>query len=158
MLVLPQSALSNGSCSSTSMKRIALSEATAEVTIKVPFFDVDMMRIVWHGHYIKYFEVARCALLDKINYNYLEMERSGYAWPIVDCRIKFVKPAIFNKEISVRAKLVEFENRIKISYQIFDIETGVKLTSGFTVQVAVDGATGEMCFVSPEQLRSKFLC
>ena len=35
------------------------------VNIDVPFFDVDMMDVVWHGHYIKYFEVARCALLDQ---------------------------------------------------------------------------------------------
>lgn len=38
----------------------------AEVEIQVPFFDVDSMDVVWHGHYIKYFEVARCALLDHI--------------------------------------------------------------------------------------------
>ena len=33
--------------------------------IEVPFYDIDPMDIVWHGNYIKYFEVARCALLKK---------------------------------------------------------------------------------------------
>ena len=37
--------------------------------IEVPFFDVDVMQIVWHGHYVKYLEVARCAFLDAIGYN-----------------------------------------------------------------------------------------
>jgi len=48
-----------------------------EVEIEVPFFDVDLMEIVWHGHYLKYFEVARCALLDKIGYNYMQMRASA---------------------------------------------------------------------------------
>ncbi|MGE8385221.1 MAG: acyl-CoA thioesterase, partial [Pseudomonas putida] len=40
----------------------------AEVEVLVPFFDVDMMEVVWHGHYVKYLEVARCALLDKLGH------------------------------------------------------------------------------------------
>ena len=42
----------------------------AEIELVVPFFDVDMMEVVWHGHYVKYFEEARCALLDKLGHNY----------------------------------------------------------------------------------------
>ena len=40
----------------------------AEIELQVPSFDVDMMEVVWHGHYVKYFEQARCALLDKLVY------------------------------------------------------------------------------------------
>jgi acyl-CoA thioester hydrolase len=35
------------------------------VDLEIPFHDVDMMQVVWHGHYAKYFEIARCALLEK---------------------------------------------------------------------------------------------
>lgn len=38
----------------------------ASVNLEIPFHDVDMMAVVWHGHYAKYFEIARCALLEKI--------------------------------------------------------------------------------------------
>ncbi len=41
----------------------------------MPFFDVDSMNVVWHGHYVKYLEVARCALLDQIGHNYNDMLR-----------------------------------------------------------------------------------
>lgn len=41
----------------------------AEVEMQVQFFDLDPMQIVWHGNYVKYLEVVRCALLDKIDYN-----------------------------------------------------------------------------------------
>jgi acyl-CoA thioester hydrolase len=50
---------------------------STEIDIEIPFYDVDMMAIVWHGHYAKYFEIARYALLEKIDYNYLQMCDSG---------------------------------------------------------------------------------
>jgi len=42
---------------------------SAEAEIQVQFFDLDPMQVVWHGHYVKYLEVARCALLNTIDYN-----------------------------------------------------------------------------------------
>jgi acyl-CoA thioester hydrolase len=42
----------------------------AEIDVVVPFFDVDSLEIVWHGHYVKYLEIARCALLDELGHNY----------------------------------------------------------------------------------------
>jgi len=121
----------------------------ASVTLEVPFFDVDMMDIVWHGHYVKYFEVARCALLDKINHNYTQMRDSGYAWPVVDIKLRYIKGAIFGQEITVTADLIEWQERLKINYLISDAQTGERLTRGSSIQVAVDVASGEMQFVTP---------
>jgi acyl-CoA thioester hydrolase len=59
---------------------------TEETEFKVEFYDVDSMDIVWHGNYVKYFEKARCALLDKIGYGYQEMRASGYAFLVTDLR------------------------------------------------------------------------
>lgn len=117
--------------------------------IKVPFYDVDSMRIVWHGHYVKYIEDARCELLDKLGYNYLAMEESGYIWPIVDMRLKYVASAKFAGTIRVYAFLVEYESRMKIAYEIYDLATGKVLNKAHTVQVAVDIESEEMQFESP---------
>ena len=35
-----------------------------EIKIRVPFFDLDPMQIVWHGNYLNYFEMARAALFE----------------------------------------------------------------------------------------------
>ena len=102
----------------------------AEVQLSVPFHDVDMMEIVWHGHYAKYFEIARCALLDSISYNYVEMKDSGYAWPIIELKTRFIKPARFGQDILVKAKVAEYELRLKIDYLIVDAEQGTRLTKG----------------------------
>jgi len=42
--------------------------------LEIPFYDVDAYRIVWHGNYPKYFEVARCQLLEEIGFPYEKME------------------------------------------------------------------------------------
>jgi acyl-CoA thioester hydrolase len=127
----------------------------ASVDVAVPFHDVDMMEVVWHGHYAKYFEIARCALLDKIAYNYPQMRESGYSWPVIDLSMRYVKPAVFGQIITVQADIVEWENRLKINYLIIDKLTGARLTKGSSIQVAVDMQSKTMCFESPKILFKK---
>jgi len=122
----------------------------ADTEILVPFFDVDTMNVVWHGHYVKYLEVARCALLDKIGHNYDAMVASGYAWPVIDLQLRYVRGAVFGQKLNVRANLVEWENRLKISYLISDLHSGERLTRAMSVQVAVDMSSREMQLASPK--------
>jgi acyl-CoA thioester hydrolase len=127
----------------------------AEAEVQVQFFDLDPMEVVWHGHYVKYLEMARCALLDTIDYNYAQMKASGYAWPVIDMHLRYVDSARFGQRLKVRAEIVEWENRLKIEYLITDAASGHRLLRGSTTQVAVDMATHEMCFVSPAVLLQK---
>ncbi|KRW61628.1 acyl-CoA thioesterase [Pseudomonas sp. TTU2014-080ASC] len=122
----------------------------AEIELQVQFYDVDMMEVVWHGHYVKYFEQARCALLDKLGHNYTQMRDAGYAWPIIDLQVRYMRGAQFGQKLIVRADLVEWENRLKINYLIVDAETGERMTRGSSVQVAVEIASREMQFVCPK--------
>lgn len=123
--------------------------------IDIPFQDIDAMEIVWHGNYPRYLEIARCALLDCIDYDYPQMRASGYAWPVIDMRIKYIKPLHFKQRIRVRSELKEYENRLKIDFLISDAISGEKLCKAYTIQVAVDIKTQEMCFVSPPVIREK---
>jgi len=125
---------------------------SAEVDVEVPFFDVDPMRVVWHGHYVKYVELGRCALLRKIDYDYPQMEASGYLWPVIELQLRYVAPARFGQIVTVRAELLEYENRLKIGYAIRDRASGERLTKGYSVQVAVEAKSMEMQLVSPRVL------
>jgi len=127
----------------------------ADVQVTIPFHDIDIMEIAWHGHYVKYFEIARCELLGKLNYDYPDMRDSGYAWPVIDVRLRYARPAHYNQVLNVRAVLKEWENRLKVDYIITDAKSGERLTRGHTVQVAVDMSDGEMCFASPQILLDK---
>jgi acyl-CoA thioester hydrolase len=128
---------------------------SAEVEIQVQFYDLDPMEVVWHGNYVKYLEVARCALLDAIGYNYAEMKASGYMWPIIEMNLRYAAPATFGQRLRLRAEIVEWENRLRIDYLASDAATGRRLNRATTTQVAVDIASGEMCFVSPPILFEK---
>ena len=121
----------------------------SEVEVEVPFHDADPMGVTWHGNYFRYMESARAALLDGIGYNYRQMLESGYLWPLVDARIKYVRPTTFGQHLRVTATLAEYENRLKIAYTITDVASGDVVTEATTTQAAVHGATGEMLFVSP---------
>ena len=119
-----------------------------EIEVRVPFFDVDSMDVVWHGHYVKYLEVARCALLDEIGHNYVQMKAAGYVWPVIDVQLRYVSAARFGQRLTVRAELVEWRNRLKIHYLLSDAQTGERVTRASTIQVAVTTA-GEMQLLSP---------
>ncbi|APW43102.1 acyl-CoA thioesterase [Rhodoferax saidenbachensis] len=123
-----------------------------EIEISPAFHDLDPMDIVWHGNYVKYLELARDALMAKYHYDYPQMRASGYAWPIVDLRLKYVGMVSYGQRIKVRARIVEWECRLKIEYLITCAETGARLNKATSVQVALDIQTREMCWVCPPVL------
>ena len=130
-------------------------EHVAEIALSPAFHDVDAMGVVWHGHYLKYMELARCALLQSFDYDYPQMRDSGFLWPVVDMRTKYVRPARYGQRLNVRAELTEWELRMRIDYLIRDADTGEVVTRGHSIQVAVDAGNGEMCFATPEVFRKR---
>jgi acyl-CoA thioester hydrolase len=137
------------------MKPATLPDLSHEIEISPAFHDLDPMDIVWHGNYVKYLEVARCALLQRFGYDVPQMRASGYAWPIVDMRLKYVRSIEYGQRVKVRARIVEWENRLRIEYLMLDALTGRKINTAWTIQVAVDMRTREMCFVCPSVLWEK---
>jgi len=123
--------------------------------LRIPFFDCDPMAICWHGHYVKYFELARCDLFDKIDYSYRTMRDSGYSWPIIDLQIRYIQPMQFEQNIVIEAGIVEYDNYLKIKYEIRDQKSEQRLTKGSSKQVAVTIAGSEMQIVSPNIIREK---
>jgi acyl-CoA thioester hydrolase len=128
---------------------------STETVIKAQFFDLDPMNVVWHGNYARFLEQGRCELLDFLDYNYSQMEASGFAFPIVEMRVKYVAPIRFRQEIVVTTTLAEFENRLRFDYVIRDLASGAVLTRARTIQVAVRIDTGELCLESPPVLLEK---
>ena len=127
----------------------------AEVEINIEFFDIDSMRIVWHGNYINYFEIGRRALLEKIGYSYTDMEESGYAFPVIEISAKYLESLRFKDRAVVKAVLLEYENRLRIQYEIRNVKTGQITTKGVSTQMAFDIKANESCFACPQILLDK---
>ncbi|MCW8344834.1 acyl-CoA thioesterase [Vibrio sp. ZSDZ65] len=122
---------------------------TAEVSIVTSFQDADPMGVIYHGNFFRFFEEARRVLMSKIGYDYRAMQASGFAWPIIDTRVKYVKAIPFNHDIRVTAHLTEWENRLRVDYVIYDADNATRMCKAHTTQVAVSIETEEMCFASP---------
>ncbi|MCQ2053735.1 MAG: acyl-CoA thioesterase [Fibrobacter sp.] len=139
------------------MKHTATKEPiiTASVDAEVEFYEVDSMQIMWHGNYINFMERARCALLEKINYNYIDMKKDGYVWPVVDIHIKYRRPLTFRQKIRIEATLVEYELGLQLAYKFIDIETGRVTTRAESTQMAININTKETCLVSPKEFTDK---
>jgi len=127
----------------------------ATIIVEIPFHDVDLMGVAWHGHYFRYLEAARSAMFDKIRYNYREMRDSGLSWPIIDLRLRYLRPARLGQRLAVCAQLTEFELRLKVDYLITDAASGARLTKGHSIQVPVDLASGELLLGTPAILYQK---
>jgi len=128
---------------------------STETVVRAQFFDLDPMNIVWHGNYARFLEQARCEMLDRLDYNYTQMRESGFAFPIVEMRVKYVAPIRFRQDFVVTTTLVEYENRLRFDYIIRDLASGTVLTRARTIQVAVRIDTGELCLECPPVLIEK---
>jgi acyl-CoA thioester hydrolase len=60
---------------------------TTEMFIK--FSEVDSLRVVWHGHYVRYFEDGREAFGKQYGLGYLDVYEHGLAVPLIDLQVNF---------------------------------------------------------------------
>lgn len=109
----------------------------AEIEVVVPFHDIDLAQVVWHGHYLKYLENARWALMEDIDFGLDRMRESGYLWPIIDVQLRCVRYARYNDRLRVRASLAEWQQRLMINYLIVDVANHERVARARTTQVAV---------------------
>ena len=89
---------------STEKELASRERLTHEIEITPAFYDIDVMEIVYHGHYVRFLELARSALLARFNYDYPRMRDSGYGWPVVDMQTRamcFVCPPVLWERLGV---------------------------------------------------------
>jgi len=128
-------------------KHSSISEA---ISCQVAFHDVDLAQVMWHGHYLRYLENARWALMRSLDFDLATMMASGYLWPIVDLRVKYIRTANFEDRLNVRASLVEWQQRMVVNYLVIDERDGARVARAQTVQVAVRADNKELQLTMPQ--------
>ena len=118
--------------------------------LRVPFYDVDSMRVVYHGNYTKYFEEARCAYFEALGMSYNDMEASGFLLPVVSLNVKYIRSCTFGQELAVEVVREANDNLIVLHYTIRDAKSGVKCCKGTTRHAAIDAETKELFFELPD--------
>lgn len=85
------------------------SHLTHKHTIRVRFSEVDSLQIVWHGHYIKYFEEGREAFGRALGLSYLEVKEEGYATPIVNTNTSHKLPLRYGDVATIETTYINPE-------------------------------------------------
>jgi acyl-CoA thioester hydrolase len=120
--------------------------------VVVRFNEADPLGIVWHGHYLRYFEDAREAFGKKYGFAYLDFHSAGFAVPIVTAHLDYKKPSRFGDELVVECEFIpQAAAKIHFSYKIFEVNNPTQiLASGYTVQVFVSLPAFELQWDNPE--------
>ena len=104
--------------------------------VKVRFSEVDSLRIVWHGHYIKYFEEGREAFGAKYGIGYLQILEQGYLTPIVKVTCDHKKPLEYGDTAVIESRFIDNEAaKIIFEFTITKKSTGEVVATGSTTQV-----------------------
>ena len=124
--------------------------ASVEVKLKVPFHDLDPLHIVWHGNYLKYFDVARFALFEKAGVDLSDYSRKHHIiFPVTRSTAKHIIPLRYNDEFICKATVTEAVYKIIIDFEIRLTGNGRLCTRGSSDQVAVLLPEMEMQFEVP---------
>ena len=129
-----------------------------DTLVKVEFYDLDPMNVVWHGNYVKYLEAARCDMLSKLGYTYMDMKNDGFAYPVATVEMKYIKPCRFGQELKIVTMIEEIEPCLIIKYVIFDNKTDEKMFKAKTMQICVDINTQQSVYEAPENFKKKINC
>jgi acyl-CoA thioester hydrolase len=127
---------------------------SCEVKFTVPFHDLDPMQMVWHGNYLKYFDIARSALFAKSGVNLFGyFKRTDYYFPITKTTTKHVASLRYLDEFRCKATVVEAQYKIVMAFQIRLVENSQICAKGSSEQVAVKYPEKEIMFEIPEDIR-----
>jgi acyl-CoA thioester hydrolase len=124
-----------------------------EVKLRVPFHDLDPLQIVWHGNYLKYFDVARFGLFNQAGIDlYQYFLKRQIIFPVTRSAVKHIIPLRFDDEFICRATVIEAVYKIVISFEIRLSEDGRICTRGKSEQLCVTWPGLEMQFEIPSDV------
>ena len=109
---------------------------SASTTVRVRFEEVDSLRIVWHGHYLSYFEDARRAFGRHYGIDYADIRQHQLHAPLVHVEVDFLAPAVDDDLLEVTASLLKSEvAKLEFIYTVVRPADQKRLARGSSVQV-----------------------
>jgi acyl-CoA thioester hydrolase len=125
-----------------------------EIHLKVPFYDLDPMQMVWHGNYLKYFDMARSELFYAAGIDLLDyFKKTRYLFPIIKTATKHIVSLRYRDEFRCMATVVEARYKIVVEFQIRLRANNQICAKGRSEQVAVKYPETEIMFEIPAEIR-----
>ncbi|MBC7423976.1 MAG: acyl-CoA thioesterase [Ferruginibacter sp.] len=122
----------------------------SKTTILVRFNEADPLGIVWHGHYIRYFEDGREAFGNIHGLGYLEVYKQGFVIPIVSVQCDFKKPLRYGDSVIVETTYMPCEAaKMKFNYRLYNAATNELVATGSSIQVFLDKGSSMLQLINP---------
>lgn len=120
--------------------------------IRVRYGETDQMGYMYYGNYAQFYEVGRVELLRSLGMTYESMEASGIMMPVLEIKCKYLKPALYDQEITVKVIIEKMPGiRIHFNYELYN-EQEELINIGETTLVFVDMVKNKPCHPSQEFL------
>ena len=98
---------------------------------KINYYETDKMGIVHHSNYIRFFEEARCSLLEESNLPYDLMEEKGIMSPVLGVSCQYKQHVTFGDIIKIHAYIKEFTGvKFTVGYEIYNKKNNTFCVSG----------------------------
>ena len=123
---------------------------SGKIEINVRFNEADPLGIVWHGHYIRYFEDGREAFGNEYGIGYLDFYRQGVIIPIVSIQCDFKRSLKYGERVIVETIYQPCEAaKLKFEYRLFNASTNQLVATGASVQVFLSKETSVLQLTNP---------
>ena len=111
---------------------------THSTKIRVRYSETDQMGYVYNGNYAQYYEVGRVEMLRSLGMTYNKMEESGVMLPLLELKSKFIKPALYDQELTIKTTVKELPGvRMTFDYELYN-EQEELINIGSTILVFFD--------------------
>ncbi|MBM4276706.1 MAG: acyl-CoA thioesterase [Deltaproteobacteria bacterium] len=126
-----------------------------ETTIQVRFYEVDAYSVVWHGHYVGWFEVGRNELTGKFNMGPLQLKEKNLLAPVVELNCEYKFPATFGESLFIQTTMERTEvAKLIFHYRVLSQGNGKVLATGSTTHVLTD-LKGNLLYRVPPDILEK---
>ncbi|HEY1006566.1 MAG TPA: thioesterase family protein [Sphingobacteriaceae bacterium] len=120
--------------------------------IRVRYGETDQMGYMYYGNYAQFYEVGRVEMLRSLGMTYRSMEEEGIMMPVLDMKVRYLKPALYDEEITVRVILEKMPGvRMHFRYELFN-ERNELINTGETTLAFIDMKRNRPCLPSREFL------
>lgn len=126
------------------------------IELEVPFRHIDMLGVVWHGHYYAYFERARTALLRACGLDAGDLIGTRYLFFVIESKCRYAYPLHYSNRIRVTAWLKDIQHRIHIAYEIHNLTHGQRAARGHTILATTD-LEKNLLLETPDEIRRRLV-
>jgi len=107
---------------------------------------------MYYGNYAEFYEVGRVEMLRSLGLTYSGMEQSGIKMPVLELMCKYLKPALYDEEITVKVIMDKMPGvRIHFRYELFN-EKQELINKGETLLVFVSMQSNRLCMAPQDFL------